>query len=85
MSLPSLGLPRVLKNLVSIKALLVEEGSRVEVDEEAKHDYWGRQKTQSVPFGMGNVVATEGWFHFRYTKIKLQFVQGDNCGQGLVA
>ena len=51
----------MLKNLVSIKALLVEEGSRPEAEEETKLDGWGRQqKAQSVPFGMGNVVATEG-------------------------
>ena len=51
----------MLKNLVSIKALLVEEVSRPEAEEETKLDGWGRQqKAQSVPFGMGNVVATEG-------------------------
>ena len=51
----------MLKNLVSIKALLVEEGTRPEAEEETKLDVWGRQqKAQSVPFGMGNVVATEG-------------------------
>ena len=64
---------------MSIKALLVEEGPREEVggDEATTHDYWGRQqKTQSVPFGMSNVVATEGWFHFRHFRcptVKLRY------------
>ena len=60
----------MLKNLVSIKALLVEEGSRPEAEEETKLDGWGRQqKAQSVPFGMGNVVATEGAFQFSCPKL----------------